>query len=315
MSVEIVLHIGISKTGSTSIQRWLADICRPACSGVYFPDASGLPFTSFGNHEGLVLFAGSESVWISGHATQLFNRIPIEVARHDRAAFLKIYGESLARCIRAAAESGCSRLLLSNEHMSERLDTSDIVSFTDRLRPLFSSMTLVVYLREQSMVYPALYGEMVKHGSRLTFAEFSNTAWVHRRFDYDRLLMSWAECEWTVRPAIYRERADSGPQWNVVSDFATQVWAVADDEPLTPAPDDRHNVSHRTETYEMMARINSTRMPASVRRRLLSSMDLLPLFPRRFSARNEGVLQEIRARHADGNRKVARTYFGREDLF
>lgn len=314
MAVDLLLHIGISKTGSTSIQRWLADARRPVRGDVYVPDATALPFTRLGNHKGLVLFAGSRSVWESGHAARLFKQMSVE-RDVDRAAFVRRYGEALSRCARTAAASGCRKLLLSNEHLSERLGNSDIISFTRRLRSSFSSLTLMVYLREQSKVYRSLYGEMVKHGSRLTLEEFGRTEWVHRRFDYYRLLTSWAKAGWIVRPRIYHESDDSPDHWDVVSDFADQVWPTPTDDQPIRAPRYRLNVSHHTETYQMVARINSGRLPRFVRRRLLSSLDRFPMIQRRIAARNEAVLRQIRARHAEGNRNTAREFFGREDLF
>ena len=184
-----MLHIGLPKTGTTSIQRLLTtkrDELRE--QGYVYPRVK---------EGGVPQFL--HKVELAGRAVPFWRELKAEI-------------DSLP-------EDGTT-VILSDEQCSWSFrDTRLIGSLYDRLADRFASMRIVVYLRRQDLHAASLFAQRLRVGRTeppdlTSFAD--EMAPVH---DYDALLSRWAEVfgEASIMPRLYAR--DCLPGGDVVRDF------------------------------------------------------------------------------------------------
>jgi hypothetical protein len=184
-----VLHIGLPKTGTTSIQRMLGTQ-RGALRerGYYYPSPTegAVPQFLHKVHRG----AGAGAFWRS--LTEEMAGLP----QHDGTVILS--GEQCSLSLR---------------------DESDVAALHARLADHFTSMRVVVYLRRQDLHAASLFAQALRLGrvAPPDLASFgTEMAPVH---DFEALLGRWAAVfgEAALVPRIYAR--DCLPDGDVVRDF------------------------------------------------------------------------------------------------
>ena len=152
---DCVLHIGLEKTGTTSIQSTLAaNRDRMLSRGILYPRSLGAR-----SHVKAYAYASegpSDEIKVK---CGLYDR-PTEEFRRD---LLKQFDEEVAS---ATPE----KIIISNEHLSSRLMSGSELS---RLRTLLSrhcrSIKVVVYLRAQGDAHRSAYSTYIKTGAWMRF--------------------------------------------------------------------------------------------------------------------------------------------------
>ena len=175
MLERVVLHIGLPKTGTKTLQGAMdlnRDLLRQ--HGFLYPVLPGV------RHAGLALYAATEKA-----SPDL--RARAGVAVHDRlVAFVDEFPSRLAA---ALAGPGVHSVILSSEHCSSALSTVEEIARLHRvLSPLAREIRVIVYLRRQDHVAISFYSARMKSGDTDEF-EFVEPVW----FDYLALLDRWAE--------------------------------------------------------------------------------------------------------------------------
>lgn len=175
MLERVVLHIGLPKTGTKTLQGAMdlnRDLLRQ--HGFLYPVLPGV------RHAGLALYAATEKA-----SPEL--RARAGVAEHDRlVAFVDEFPSRLAA---ALAGPGVHSVILSSEHCSSALSTVEEIARLHRvLSPLAREIRVIVYLRRQDHVAISFYSARMKSGDTDEF-EFVEPVW----FDYLALLDRWAE--------------------------------------------------------------------------------------------------------------------------
>ncbi len=208
MPRELILHIGTTKTGSTSIQ-YVLDSKRAemTAQGAYWPATHGakrhllLALTNSSNqrfHEmlGNPLWQGMEPA------------ARIAAYRIEFVTEMKQLGPEI------------DRVIISAEQFSEMLRTSaEIKQLHAMLVPHFSKITVVIYLRRQDSHYSSMYAQMLRMGNLGPPDLAGVKIGFNHDYNYLDLLDRWAEVfgEAALQPRLF-ERTGSA-KFDVVDDF------------------------------------------------------------------------------------------------
>ncbi|NVK57221.1 MAG: hypothetical protein HWE26_16590 [Alteromonadaceae bacterium] len=172
--MELILHIGTGKTGSTSIQSVLKDnFDDVSAQGVFFV---GYMFD---------LLSEKRYAWQRHSGTESFNKLPVQQRKKE----LK---DILAAAQKEAIERGCTKILWSNEALC---NMPRVAEFIDSI--WHDKVTVIAYVRRHDAYAVSAYKQWgLKHkiysGELLSFSEFTN------RFPltfYDRLI-KWQRRSW-----------------------------------------------------------------------------------------------------------------------
>jgi len=296
--VELYLHIGTEKTGTSSVQNFFGNNREfLARAGVLYPETPG-----HRNHTGL---AGAA----------------IEVS--TRGALRKTLGiktdqdvEDLrARLVSGLAAEISSRpfkkAVMSGEHCSSRLLSDGEVGWLkDVLAPHFAKIYIVVYLRRQDDFLLSTYSTGVKSGSQRRL-DIPPQEVIQNRYDYWGLVSRWARVfgkEQIICRKFERGALKSG---DIVEDILAVTGIEA--SPAFDRPQDA-NESLDADSLEFL-RLFNAHVPRFVRGEinparanvigLLSQMSSGPLV-----TLSDPQLREFMGFFEESNRKVAMEYFG-----
>jgi hypothetical protein len=287
--MRVVLHIGVSKTGTSSIQAHCHRHARTLrARGFLYPAGLGsdnqvqlaTAFAAFGA-------TGDLRTWVGVRSEA------------EHAAFRDRVVASLGAQV-ARVRPSC--LLLSAEHLSARCDEAAVERLRGFLSGLADDVRVVVYLRRQDDALLSLYSSYLKGNGTEGLGRVVDAAWW---LDYDRLLGIWAGAfgreAMTVR--LFPPRAGT-----LLDDFA-----VAAGVPALPADEIRLNPSLDELNLLLLRRLNAV-LPLyrdgavnPDRGGLVAFLERRSRGPRLGLARSER--EALRARHAAGNERVRAAYF------
>lgn len=219
-----VLHIGVIKTGSTSIQRYLQGVRHllPP-NGFHYPGAIGAE-----SHAALAMAI----------------RDALDPASREAAAQLDRLLAALAAEL-AELPAGVGTVLISSEHFSG-LPDDGVALLRDRLAPLFASFRILVYLRRQDDFALSRYANMIRSGRQVS-SPFEIVP-----PNYDTLLRRWVRVfgEAALMPRIFD--AAEMPGGNVVPDALAALGIRG----VPPPPAERVNPNLQPEAIELLRRFN-----------------------------------------------------------
>lgn len=178
--MQAIVHIGIEKTGTTSIQSFMTLNRQALAQGlVCYPSTPGQS-----NHMKLGAFATNDDKRDDLRARyKLFTKGDIE---QFRGSFVRELRDEVL-------SAGCPTVVFSNEHCSSRLiEDAEIERFRDMLLGLFDSVRIVVYLRRQDEAALSHYATKVKAGHTRPIA-LPDEEERRERYDYASLLSRWSK--------------------------------------------------------------------------------------------------------------------------
>jgi len=284
--MEIIIHIGRHKTGTTSIQHFLAlneDLLLDRY-GIYYPEIGRDPLMKY-HHP---LFRD----WAENKKNldlQLINKI-IENAKRKSA----------------------SRILLSSEILSR-----DSITETNwlQLKEAFNEeILIIVYLRRQDKYLQSMHAEEILHGLIKSKSTIKDTK---TNLDYFQFLAPI--CRTFTKNRIIVKSFDRAIKLGLYKDFAKNLGITFNDEFRLP-PDKLNqslpwrylNIVRYANDYPFIRRlfINNISM-----RLIFSLAKISPSFFNTPLPLTEEQRQEILSRYEESNKMVARKYLGEEDLF
>jgi hypothetical protein len=294
------LHIGTTKTGSTSIQSFLAGNREYlAEKGVIFPKALGAA-----NHNAIPVYV--QGKWVMN---RLQSRQNVKSAE-DYAAFKKMLPEML---VNEVAHLNPDHFIISNEHMHSRCyKPAHFRRLKTLLKPVLTNrrIQIVIYLRPQIAHVISLYSTMLHHGLTATVDEFIESKMsgrAHEYFDFQSLLNVWKtafpDATFIVRPFTQMGTLPHG----VLSDFLelTQLAQFADEMTFGA----RKNESMSPWAAEALRQLNTMDIPLSpplgnrTRHWLRFEIPAGRVIP------NMDVARKFQESYTNGNHETCKTYF------
>jgi len=216
MPRHLWLHIGLPKTGTTSIQRALggrrAALLR---QGIAYPNSRG------------------------GAVQILLHRAALPRSRAGTGNFLPLLTAEIG-----ALPDTVHSVILSAEQCSLALaGERQIAQLHDLLAPMFSSMHVIVYLRRQDTHAASLYGQALRRG-RIEVPDLDRIATEFASmYDYNALLRSWAAVfgSASIKPRIFEPASLQGA--DAVVDFFAACGAQEALDGTNPARDDNPSMN------------------------------------------------------------------------
>lgn len=294
--MDLVLHIGIEKTGTTLIQHWLYSNRQAlAAQGIALSDVLGKP-----NNRLL-------AARLQGRLDDLHARLGLtDLATRDRH-FHDLDARFTAELAQMQAR-GARVLVVSSEHLSSRMSSAaDLHRLRDWLSRHFSRICVTVYLREQAALNRSLYSTAILNGQTRTASEFAdNIQTCDPYYNFDLMLGLWAD---VLRPdrldvAIYDPR--HFVRADLRRDFLARALPGVSDAGLS-FPDRRINKGITGGQAAIMRRINRAGLPNLPRRMLCELVRYLPLPDDPPDLPQQAV---IHAAFDASNRAMAARHFG-----
>lgn len=296
--MELYLHIGTEKTGTSSVQNFFgANRELLARKGVLYPETPGNR-----NHTRLAGAAQNpEEIGPLRKTLGIRAREGIEKLRTELIAGLKAEYES----------RDFKTVVMSGEHCSSRLLEDDEVQWLkDIFTPHFEKIHIVAYLRRQDAYLLSIYSTAVKSGATFQLGLPPERS-IRNRYDYWPFLSRWARV--FGRDAIICRKFERSALTNgdVVDDMLAVAGIQAD--PGFERPEDV-NESLDANTLEFL-RLFNKHVPRFVDDRvnpakanllaLLNKVSKGPLI-----TLSDEQLAKFMSIFEESNRKVAMEYFG-----
>lgn len=300
---DVVLHIGMTKTGSTSVQHFLREN-RDALAdrGWLYPRTPGKS-----RHVRVGFYVKSDDelartgAWVTGDypGPDVFRR------RFPR------------RLATEVTTSGRSRVILSEEYLWQ---AQRLARVRDLVAPFARSTRVVAYLRRQDDHLVSSYQQSVRGGDTQRIDSFAAARGRSPAYDYAARLTAWQRELTPDRLVVRRFGSAYFPGGDLYQDFLDAVGADFPAHELGTPP--RRNESLDADAVEFVRIYNLHRIenegltPAQVRngwvsQRLSAMPDQGPTL-----TVPPAVLDEVMARYAESNRAVAREHLGLSgDLF
>ncbi|WP_069301072.1 hypothetical protein [Neptunicoccus sediminis] len=182
--MKLALHIGTTKTGTTSCQHWFAGNREAlAQQGVIYPESLGEV-----NHRKLMVYGRD-----SDKPDEAFRRNGVHT-KDDHAAFRKTLEAEFAAEV--AAHPQARHWVISNEHLHSKITTVRMIRrVRDFLAPHFTEITVYLHLRPQVDLLVSGASQRARLGKPVTPAALTrksvseNSAY----FNYDQIVSRWEE--------------------------------------------------------------------------------------------------------------------------
>ena len=181
--MDAIIHIGTEKTGSTSLQHFLAEN-RPqlAAQGILYPITPGATC-----HTRLMTYCLNNNRQDDSHV--YMGLLDPERRRQWQQKFANELNQELTQ----ASANGISTVIFSSELFHSRLThPEEITALKALLSPYFDSIRVLIYLRRQDELAVSLYSTRLKYCEN--DAGYFNEQDPHSAFfNYSILLHLWAE--------------------------------------------------------------------------------------------------------------------------
>lgn len=213
--MNLILHIGTEKTGTTSIQEFLKkNIDQLKRNAIYIPQ---VPMVGDGNHRWLPLFANNTKS-SDGFVRQLQFK-----SDEDRK---KIIDEKkrkfMSECHDAA--NACNTLILSSEHLHSQLKTlEEIQRLRNLLEEVADKILIVIYIRDPLKMAVSRFSTAIKAGRTNSVLPSPSQRNLEQVFNYDQTIKRWKECFPDAKILVRRFERSLLKKGNVVIDFCSQV--------------------------------------------------------------------------------------------
>ncbi|EAR17693.1 hypothetical protein WH7805_09194 [Synechococcus sp. WH 7805] len=213
--VDLVLHIGTEKTGTTSIQEFLKkNMVRLRKNGVYIPQS---PMVGYGNHRWIPLIANNDDFSDDFAIIQEFKSLEDRKERINKKR-----NELIDECRNAAAS--CKTLIFTSEHFQSRLrGIEEIQRLKKLVEELASSIRILIYIRDPLQTAVSLLSTAIKGGGTLVGLPSPQQQSIEYLCNHAQTIRRWHECFPDAEIIVRRFERSFLEKGDVVIDFCSQV--------------------------------------------------------------------------------------------
>jgi len=295
-SRRVVVHIGMGKTGTSSIQYLLA-ANRPVLAdhGVLYPRVPGR-----GRHTRLGLSVKPDTELAR---TPAWNRMGRPVPQRFRRRFRR-------NLLAETASTAAHTVLFSDEALFGLVDESLL-----RLRALTSkigsSVRVVAYVRRQDDHLASLYQQEVKVGETRRIEEWVSTSGLPGH-DYHARMSAWRDVFAPDELVVRRFERSSFVDGSLYADFIDAAGIDIDPQELIPS--ETRNLSLDAETTEFLRILNLQRVEQGAEAWLIDNLEIVERLrqhrPGPTLTLPAATLDRIMERWDDSNRSTALDFLG-----
>lgn len=300
---QTILHIGLEKTGTTSIQHLLVQSRTILASNSVFIAES----VNAGNNFHLAI-ASYSNFRADGLTRQLgiSNQTELE-------AFRKVKIAALAK---EFSESGAKRAILSSEHFQSRLTSvADLQLLKELLESAgFSNFQILLYLRDPLKIAMSHHGMAIKKGVHVTEDFYRPThPRISQILDFKKTIAMWQEV-FGSKNLVLKLYPEGKPPTELLNDFLNATGLSAEQVDLSKQ--EKRNVNLSAVALEVLNELNAK---SSVVRKLSEDRWLFNRLEKAFSGSGlSPTPEQIRLFNeyfeADF-KEIASGWFNRESLF
>ncbi len=281
---ELILHVGMDKTGTTSIQSALEQAQERLKSehGVLVP-RTGL-WSDYSHHPFAFAAFG-----INGFT----------------AADL---ADLLARLEEETAGAGCGRVLLSSECLFKLPGHPGMATLIKGLRRIFGPIRVIVYVRRQDRWVDSRYRHSVISGNEIPVARLSGPPYS----DYLPYIDRWAGVVGGANVQVRAYETGQFPNGDIAADFSQAAGLSAGALPSLSGS--LANVAFSYETVLLRAAFNHLKLPDYCYSGLSETLAAAAAGgPPERSFVSPQLARQLVARYAESNRQIALKYMDRPD--
>ena len=213
--MDLVLHIGTEKTGTTSIQEFLKkNIVRLRENGVYIPQS---PMVGYGNHRWIPLIANNNDFSDDFSIIQKFKSL------EDRKERINKKRDELIDECRNAATS-CKTLIFTSEHFHSRLRSIEEIQRLKKLvEELASRIRIIIYIRDPLNTAVSRLSTAIKCGGTMVGLPSPQQQSIESLCNHAHTIRRWQECFPDAEFIVRRFERSFLEKGDVVIDFCSQV--------------------------------------------------------------------------------------------
>ena len=213
--VNLILHIGTEKTGSTSIQQFLKkNLQQLKSDGNFVPQT---PMVGSGNHRWIPVFAGNN------RTDDVFTRsLNLRNNEERKKVILNKRRQFVDECRNAAKT--CKSLILSSEHIQSQLRTiQEIQRLRDLVDEVADDVCIIIYVRDPLKMAVSLLSESIKGGGVQVGIHPPDFKRLEHICNHAQTIQRWQECFPKAKIIVRRFDRSCLEKGDAVIDFCSQV--------------------------------------------------------------------------------------------
>ena len=306
--MNLILHIGIEKTGSSSIQTFL------------FENREALEKAGYGYiyTKGRVDQRDLAVAFMKRSKSDAYTKTHMIEGEEVRSAFCERVKQQLAGEVESLRNMGIHTCIISSEHLNSRIkDDNQLQALGSYLQSMFDEVRVIAYVRDQRKKLPSQFCTNIKTGATLSFSQAFDKYLSGERDFYDKSFQRWENVfgREALRLQLFERKCFYGG--DLIQDFLNLSGIELGQKDLKQLKA-AANISLSKIACEILRIVNfllprNSLRSVAVRERLIKRLSHLPGRPWSLSSEQSEM---IKKKYQDSNEELRKKYFpDRKSLF